>query len=163
MSALAEPVPRKLKRWHWIGLTAVLVTAAAGFSWWWLATKAQLEARRPFFGTWRLESPTDPARPGQVWDIGLRPDGTVDIRRWNPVTGAVAVDVKAQYRWRVVDGRLQQGHYGHTGLNNLGIGPWGFVLHDGPVTWEGPDRFRYQDEKLGRGPQVWVRIDGAGG
>ena len=84
----ALPAPRKRKRWPWVGLAVVLAAAAAVLGWRWLESEAQLEARRPFVGTWRLGSPADPGRPGLVYEMGLRPDGTVDMRLWNPETGA---------------------------------------------------------------------------
>src|SRR5438067_9872690 len=131
-----------------IGLV-VLLAGTIAFGWWWFEAKAQLEARQPFFGTWRWDvASVDPiGSPGQVWDFRLRRDGTVDMRLWDPKAGTVFVDVKAQYRWRVVNGRLQQGHRGSPLLNDLGIGPWKVLVRDGSVTWDGPDRFEYANDK----------------
>jgi hypothetical protein len=55
----------------------------------------------------------------------------------------------------------QRGHYRITGLNDIGIGPWGFVAHDGRVTWIHPGRFIYQDDKSGLRSEVSVRIEPA--
>jgi hypothetical protein len=96
-----------------------------------------------------------------VWDFRLQLDGTVDMLLWDPKAGTVVVDVKRQYRWRVVNGRLQQGHYGNPLLNDLGLGPWKVVVRDGSVTCDGPDCFEYANNKSSLGPQRWVRIDAA--
>ena len=135
MTALPGPAPRRRKRWPWVGSTVVLAAAAAGFGWRWLESKAQLEARRPFVGTRRPESPADPGRPGLVPEMGLRPGGKVHNRVRNPETGAVVLDRTGQLWWRVVNGRPQQGHYGNPVLNDLGLGPWDMVLHDGTMDW----------------------------
>jgi hypothetical protein len=159
MAALLETKPRYQRRWLQIGLAAVLLAGVVGFGWWWFQAKAQLEAHQPFFGTWRRVSPVDSTRPGQVLEFGLRPDDTLDLRLWYPKTGTVVVDVKASKRWRVVNGRLQIGHYGMGLLNDIGLGPWKVVVHDGLVTWNGPDRFEYVDDMSSLGPQCWVRVD----
>ena len=91
----------------------------------------------------------------------LRSDGFDNYRVWNSKTGATVLNLPAELRWRVVNGRLQRGHYRITGLNDIGIGPWGFVAHDGSVTWIHPRRFIYQDDKSGLGSEVWVRIEPA--
>ena len=150
------------RRFLAIGLAALLA-GAIGLGWCWFEARARQEAHQPFWGTWRWDvCSVDPTGPrGQVWDFGLQPDGTVDMRLWDPRTGVVACDVKAQNRWRVVDGRLQTGHYGRPLLNDLGLGRWNVVLRDGPVTWHGPDRFEYADDKSSLGPQRWVRVDPA--
>jgi hypothetical protein len=66
-------------------------------------------ARRPFVGTWRLESPVFPARPELAVEVDLMPDGTVRDRVWDPRTGAVEY-LAVRPGWWVVssDGHLQE-------------------------------------------------------
>ena len=165
MTAIPESVAqRNWKRWLWIGLSVVLLVTAGGvLGTWWFVMKPQSEARAPFVGTWRCVWPPDPNGAALVHDISLRDDGTTHARVWNAATGAIVLDVPGQLWWRVVNGRLQRGHYGNPLLNDIGIGPWSMVFHDGPVTWQGPDCFRYQDDELDGGAEFWVRIDRLGG
>ncbi len=161
MTVSPAPTPRPRRRWLRVALVFVLLCAAAGFGWYWFELRPQLAARRPFIGTWRREFPSSPDGPEFVHEMELRADGFDNYRVRNAKTGTVVLDLIAELRWRIVDGRLQRGHYGITGLNDLGIGPWSFVTHDGKVEWEGPNRFRYQDDKTGLGSEVWIRIEPA--
>lgn len=158
-------MPRSLRivlrpRWLIIGI-ALLFAGAMGLGWWWFVQRPDFEARQIFLGTWRMGLPaTAPtARPGEVVDVTFQPDGTVDLRFWNPKAKAVRRDMTAAYFWRSINGRLQQGHKGMGLLNDLRIGPLSIIIADGVVTWDGPDRFEYADEKALLNPQRWIRVN----
>ena len=161
ITALPATAPQRRRRWLRIGFAIVLLIATAGLCWWWFELRPNLAATRQFIGTWRRESPASPDGAEFIHEMELRSDGFDNYRVWNSKTGASVLDLPAELRWRVVDGRLQRGHYRITGLNDIGIGPWGFVAHDGRVTWIHPRRFIYQDDKSGLGSEVWVRIEPA--
>src|SRR4051794_10385664 len=96
----SQPVPPSWsKRCLWVSVVVGLAVAAILFWKWRHDVKTQLEARRPFVGTWRLELPADSNGPAMFHDKVFREDGTTHDRFWNPETGVVVRDVECQLWW----------------------------------------------------------------
>src|SRR5262245_49488029 len=110
MTALLEHAPRRRSPWLRLGLTGLLLAATVGFCWWWFILKPVFDQRRPFVGTWRLESPSPmyAARPELVAEMDLLVDGTIVERICNLKTGAIEFAQPSPARWRVSNGRYQE-------------------------------------------------------
>jgi hypothetical protein len=139
--------------------------AGFGFCWWWFVLKPVFDERRPFVGTWRLESPspTFPARPKLVVEKDLWLDGTIIERVWDPETGVVDHNQPSIARWRLSKGRYQEVvDSANSPLDSL-ISSFGSgrpsirKCLDSPVTWERTDRFRVQGPSPKVGTMTWSR------
>jgi hypothetical protein len=132
-----------------------------GFCGWWFVFKPWFDKRRPFVGTWRLESPVFPARPELVVEVDIMLDGTMRDRVWDPQTGVIDHEQLRPGRWRVLNGRFQE-VIGENALDRwlswLGSGT-PEMLWDHAVTWEGPDRFRLQGSSASRRTMIWSRCE----
>jgi hypothetical protein len=143
----------------WLSLAVVLLLIAIGL----LAIVEMLDpdraARRPFVGTWRLESPAFPAGPELAAEIDLMADGTARDRVWNPRTGAVELEAVRVGRWAVsADGRLQEFIRTNSLFGVIG----GHMIQRGwnhRIVWDGPDRLRMEDSTGSRPTMIWVRCD----
>src|SRR5438552_1334113 len=165
MTTPHEPAPRQRPRRLWLALVVVLLlVAVAGFyrlGW----VRSLSDEERPFVGTWRLESPVfSPARPELVNEFDLLPNGTWRYRVWDSRTGAVVQEGTNPGRWRVSGGRFQEVEVEKNPLLALERGGWTQMLLDRPVTWAGPDRFRWPGASPAR-PDIftWTRCDRPGG
>jgi hypothetical protein len=146
-------------------MTGVLLLVGLAGSWWWLfILKPVVDERRPFVGTWRLESPSPgfPARPELVVERDLMLDGTIIERVCVSQTGAIDYEQPSPCRWYVSNGRIQEVIGGNPLLDMLRAGSGAHVLSDQPVTWEGPDRFRLEGTPATRKTMVWSRCERAG-
>src|SRR5437660_222531 len=63
------------------------------------------DERRPFVGTWRLESPIFPVQPELVVEKDLMFDGTIIDRIWDPQAHDVKLNQPSLVRWHVSNGR----------------------------------------------------------
>jgi hypothetical protein len=158
MTTQTEQTPRRRAWWLWLGLGVLLLVVMWASFWWWFVLKPAYDERRPFVGTWRMESPVFPARPELVVEVDLMIDGTKIDRVWDPKTGAVAVNQPSPGRWRVVNGRFQEVMGGNPVVRWL-EGSGAQMGWDHPVTWEGPDRFRLQGTSAGRRTMIWSRCE----
>jgi hypothetical protein len=160
MATLPRHAPRRRARRLWLGLTGVLLLVALAGSWWWWwhVLTALSDEERPFVGSWRLASPVfSPSRPELVTEFTLMPDRSMRERVWDSRTGAVLHNRPGPARWYVSNGRLQQVIAG----NRLhGVGD--MTVLDVTVTWEGPDRFRYQKPSDSRTTLIWSRCERTG-
>jgi hypothetical protein len=160
MTALLERAPRRRARRFWLGLTSLLLVAAtAGFCWWWFILNPLFDVRRPFVGTWRLESPSPmyPARPELVAEMELGLDGIIIERVLNLQTGAVDYEQPSPARWRVSNGRFQEIIVLNPLLGILGTGGGTQMIRDLPLTWQGPDRFRLEPTFASGKTLTWSR------
>ncbi len=98
-----------------LALSGVLLLVVMwGICWWYFVLKPRYDERRPFVGTWRLESPspTFPARPELVVEMDLRFDGTKIERVWDPQTepstSTKPVRVGGEYRTGATRNHLRE-------------------------------------------------------
>lgn len=149
----------------WLTGVFLLVTLYA-FSWFWLILKPRWDDMRPFVGTWRLVSPSPafPAVPEVIVEMDLKWDGTIIERTWDPQTGAVSFNQPSPARWQISDGRYQEVWDDGDSLDKLLL-RWGVgsgsrhLVEDSPVTWEGPDRFRFQRPPPKNLILTWARCE----
>src|SRR5215831_14470164 len=98
------------RKWGWmlqLGFVVALLAVVASYLTW----RAILEpapARKPFIGTWRLESPVFPKGHELAVEVDLLPDGIVRDRVWNPQTGAIEHEQVRPGWWDVSDGRFRE-------------------------------------------------------
>jgi hypothetical protein len=166
LTTLHEHASRCRSRRLWLVLAGVLLLVVIwGSCWWWFVLKPVYDERRPFVGTWRLESPspTFPARPELVNEMDLMFDGTIVTRLWNPQTGVVDINQPSPYRWQLRNGRYQEvcddGDAVDKLLHGFGVSGGVRLVLDSPVTWEGPDRFRVQGPSPKRQIMIWSRSE----
>jgi hypothetical protein len=144
-------------RRRWLKLAAVFVLLSiVVVSWWWFVLKPGTDERRPFVGTWRLESPLLSKRPDLVSELDLEPDGTMRDRLVDHRTGEVLLDEPREGRWRLVDGRFQEVFNGDPVSRYL-LGKSVTTGWNHTVTWLGPDCFQLEPPWPNWPTMVWVR------
>lgn len=156
MAVKPERPPRRRAWWPRFAVAGVLLVAVAGLCGWWFVMGPLLETRRPFVGTWRLESPVLPGRPEVAVEIDLMIDGTVRDRLLDTRTGVVEHEELRPGRWWVTGGRFQVSVDAPPLLGRPDRGRLGW---DHGVIWEGPDRLRLENSSASRPTMVWVRRD----
>jgi hypothetical protein len=123
--------------------------------------KPVFDQRRPFVGTWRLESPSPmyAARPELVAEMDLLLGGTIVERVRNLQTGAIDYEQPSPARWRVSNGQFQEIIVLNPLLGLFGTSDGTRTIRDLLLIWEGPDRFRLEPPPASGKTLIWSRCD----
>lgn len=147
-----DPVnPRKRRKWVWLtATTALLLTTAAGLVWWAPRDDPLTAEEQQFVGCWKPSSAFDylwANDPTRTEAVEYRADRTVRAHCIDTRTGERFV-VEVPWKWYVSRGHLIM-VYPSDPLAQAARGD--FRLRDETddrITWQGPDRYLSDREKL---------------